>query len=291
LLAALVVWWAGRRDHARDPRLTTAALVLLAAFPVSAWLPKWGILPLPATGAVGAPLGTGGGSWWMALWLTGMLLVATRLALAARTLRCWRRDARLIGRRGRVELRLLAGLRGPVAAGVWRPVVFLPAAWATWDRATRRAVLLHELAHHARRDPLRRWIAACACAVNWFNPLVWWMARRLHAQCEFACDARVVASGVRADRYAWLLCDLATDTSSLTPALAMAERSSLEQRVTRLCHGAPPAWSRTMLALFLVATLITGLGIALLRPAAPPKPAVPQSEIELRLSADPFPVK
>jgi len=190
-----------------------------------------------------------------------------------------------------VELRMLAGLRGPVAAGVWRPVVFLPEAWTSWDGARRRAVLLHELAHHARHDPLRRWIAAGACAVHWFNPLVWWLARRLHQQCEFACDARVVAAGMEADRYAHLLCDLATETSLLTPSLAMAERSSLEQRVLRLCRGSEPGWSLPMVGVFVAATMATGLGLALLRPANPPPPAVPQAEIELRLSADPFPVK
>ena len=34
LTAAAFVWWAGRRDHAKDPRLTLLALVLLLTFPL-----------------------------------------------------------------------------------------------------------------------------------------------------------------------------------------------------------------------------------------------------------------
>jgi beta-lactamase regulating signal transducer with metallopeptidase domain len=198
----------------------------------------------------------------------------------------------LLGKRGRVELRLCGEFGGPVAAGVLRPVVFLPPAWHAWDAATRRAVLLHELTHHARRDPLRRWVAALACAIHWWNPLVRWMARRLHEQCEFACDARVVAAGVRVERYTGLLCDLAAAKTPPHAAVGMAERSTLERRVRRLVEGQRPGWSGALVAALVAATLVAGLGFALLRPArTPPSPAVPRSEVELRLTAEPFPAE
>ena len=289
LVAALLVWWAGRRDPACDPRLTTAALGLLALFPLSGWLPKWGLLPAATPQPVVDGMATHAWPWLAGVWLAGAAVMLARLLFASRTIGRWRKESVLLERRGRVELRLSSRLHGPVAAGVLRPVVFLPPAWTAWDSATRRAVMLHELAHHARHDPLRRWIAALACALHWCNPLVWWMARRLHEQCEFACDARVLDAGIRAERYAHLLCDLAEATAPPPPALAMAERSSLETRVRRLCGNTRPGWSRTLVVLLIAATLVTGLGLALLKPAAPSQPSVPRSEVELRLTADPFP--
>ncbi len=285
MLSALLVWWAGRRDAACDSRLTTAALGLLAMFPLLGMLPKWEVLPAAVPQAV---VGAGGG-WLAGLWLAGVVVMVGRLVAAARTVGRWREESILIDRRGDVEIRISPRLSGPVAAGVWRPVILLPEAWAGWDEGTRRAVLLHEFAHHARRDPLRRWVAAVACALHWFNPLVWWMAGRLHEQCEYACDARVLAAGVGAERYARLLCDLAEAGAPPQPALAMSGRSALENRVRRLCAGARPGWSTALVVLVIATILITGLGLVLLKPAAARGPAVPRSEVELRLTANPFP--
>ncbi|RYD18650.1 MAG: M56 family metallopeptidase, partial [Verrucomicrobiaceae bacterium] len=211
-VAALLVYLAGRGDAARDPRLTLVALGLLAVFPVL-WffLPKVGVLPAGAGSATG---GEGSGISWLwiagAVWAAGFSYGAVRLVLAARGISGWRMRSVLSGSEDGVEIRRLDGLRGPVAAGVFRKVVFVPAAWETWPHETRRMVMEHELAHHRRRDPLWRWIAEIACVVNGCNPLVTWMARRLAEQCEYACDAEVLSrGGVTARDYARLLCDFA----------------------------------------------------------------------------------
>ena len=47
LIATAAVWFAGRRDEARDPRLTFLVLGLLAAFPLLFFLPEWRVLPAP----------------------------------------------------------------------------------------------------------------------------------------------------------------------------------------------------------------------------------------------------
>ena len=54
LIAAVAVWWAGRRDSARDPWLTLLALALLLGFPLLFFLPKWQVFP-HATGGVAVP--------------------------------------------------------------------------------------------------------------------------------------------------------------------------------------------------------------------------------------------
>lgn len=191
--------------------------------------------------------------------------------------------------RGNIDVRVLAGLSGPVAAGIFKPVIFLPESWHAWTPEVREAVLAHESKHHQRRDPLWRAIGAAACTLHWFNPLSWWMARRLADQCEFACDEEVLAEGMRADRYANVLCDLAASTRSPATALAMAHESGLEARVRRMFSRSPKS-SKAALTGLVVLTALTALGLAVIKRADPPAaPAIPVQEIQTRLSADPFP--
>jgi beta-lactamase regulating signal transducer with metallopeptidase domain len=123
----------------------------------------------------------------------------------------------------------------PVVWGVWRPRLMLPAEAHTWDAGQLQSVLLHELAHIHRRDTLVQWLTQLACALHWFNPLVWLAAWRLHVERERACDDMVLASGVKPSAYAGHLLHIA---SQLSPArwtsacgLAMARKSALEGRL------------------------------------------------------------
>jgi beta-lactamase regulating signal transducer with metallopeptidase domain len=291
--AALLVYLAGRGNQARDPRLTVLVLGLLAIFPVLlAVLPKAALLP-----ATAGPLpvqGAGGLAWgWLelllALWFAGFCIAALRLAFAARGIAVWRRDSLLIGRIGSVELRCLDLLKSPVAAGIFRPMIFVPRAWEAWPEPVRRMVLEHELAHHRRHDPLWRWIAELARAIHWFNPLVPWIARRLNLQCEFACDVRVLDTGVPAGDYARLLCGIAEERLHRGPVLAMAQASELESRVRRLVEPGRRQ-GRVGIVLLLAASLAMAGVLASVERRTPPGPASPeQIEAELRWSADPFP--
>lgn len=136
------------------------------------------------------------------LWLAGTAVLLVRLLLAGLGLRRWRAQSRSIRREGGVDVRELPGLAGPVAAGVFRKIIFVPVCSRDWPPSTWRMVMAHERIHHQRHAPLRRWIAGLAVAIHWFNPLVWWMARRLALQCECACDARVLRQGESPHAYA-----------------------------------------------------------------------------------------
>jgi HEAT repeat protein/beta-lactamase regulating signal transducer with metallopeptidase domain len=128
----------------------------------------------------------------------------------------------------------------PMVWGLWRPVVVVPAEAAAWPADRLRIVLLHELAHVKRRDCLTQALAQVACALYWFNPLVWLAARRLRMERERACDDLVLAQGTRGPDYADLLIDVARmlragRAASLpgvaSATVAMAHRSQLEGRL------------------------------------------------------------
>jgi beta-lactamase regulating signal transducer with metallopeptidase domain len=140
-----------------------------------------------------------------------------------------------LGIRQPVTLLLHSDKTIPVVWGILRCRLLLPAVARQWTGEQLRSVLLHEVAHVKRRDTLAQLLTQIACALHWFNPLVWLAAWRLDVECERACDDLVLASGVRPSAYAGHLLDIVT---GLSPArgtqslgLAMARQSSLEGRL------------------------------------------------------------
>ncbi len=84
--------------------------------------------------------------------------------------------------------------------GVFRPFIALPLT-ARPDEAIY--VLTHEVCHHQAHDNLWAVVRMLCCGLHWFNPLVWaaaWMSR---ADCELACDERVIAGMEDAQRRAY----------------------------------------------------------------------------------------
>jgi HEAT repeat protein/beta-lactamase regulating signal transducer with metallopeptidase domain len=123
----------------------------------------------------------------------------------------------------------------PVTWGGRKPVVLLPSDADTWTDERRRYVLTHEFAHIRRWDCTTQGIAQLACALYWFNPMVWVAARRLRIERERACDDQVLMSGGKASSYAEHLLDIARSLRAtlVSPlgAVAMARPSQLEGRV------------------------------------------------------------
>jgi beta-lactamase regulating signal transducer with metallopeptidase domain len=278
LIAAGLVLLAGRKDAARDPRLTFFLLILMALLPVIAtFVPKVAVLP-----AVNAE-GFAWGKWISGIWALGFVIFLTRLALAAQGLGMWRKRSAKVGEVDDVEIRAVTGLRGPVAAGVLKKVIFVPESWGEWNQADREIVLRHELSHHRRRDPLWRLCAEIARAALWWHPLAHWMAARFNLQCEYACDEAVVREGTDAKTYASLLCGISERQSHAPLALAMASPSSLQRRVMRMMRPSPRYGAFAVVTFAIVGTA-TACAFSVLGAKA-----IPDTEIRLRLTADPFP--
>ncbi|MEO7098316.1 MAG: M56 family metallopeptidase [Luteolibacter sp.] len=286
-IAAGLVFLAGRKDAARDPRLTVLLLVLSAAFPLlAAMLPK--IAVLPAAAGVAGEAEFPWGKILLSVWALGFAVAMGRLVRAAVGLQRWRNRSVEVDRVAGVAICELEDLRGPVAAGVFKRVVFVPASWSSWPEESRRVVLKHELAHHRRRDPLWRLLAEVACAIHWYHPLVRWMTRRFIMQCEYACDAMVLREGIDAKAYARVLCDFAEKRSISPLALSMAETSSLESRVKRMLMPGRGFSGKSLLALGVLG-LIAACSLSMIGPESGNDAPVPAEEVHLRLTADPFP--
>jgi beta-lactamase regulating signal transducer with metallopeptidase domain/biopolymer transport protein ExbD len=148
----------------------------------------------------------GSGDRWPAwLWLIGTLVVGLRVSLprlwlafvcrrhAAEDPGVYRERARaLAGRIGlRRAVRLVSSPRlvSPIAFGVFRPSVGLPVDFRNRHTpAEQDAMLAHEFAHLAARDPFWLALADTLATLLWWHPLVWWARGQFRAASEMAAD-------------------------------------------------------------------------------------------------------
>jgi beta-lactamase regulating signal transducer with metallopeptidase domain len=95
---------------------------------------------------------------------------------------------RLGGLRG-VRVGETRGLAGPIAFGILRPGISLPEGFTRrFTNEQQDAMLAHELAHLAARDPLWHALADLVTAMLWWHPLAWLAKRQLRAASEAAAD-------------------------------------------------------------------------------------------------------
>jgi beta-lactamase regulating signal transducer with metallopeptidase domain len=226
--------------------------------------------------------------WTLTLWAIGFALVVMHLAVG--TMRMWwlARRARpavpgswlvlaqhlgeALGVRSRVVFLEGGPSAMPMTWGLWSARVLLPDSASEWPADRQRVVLLHELAHVKRRDCLTQLLAQIACAVYWFNPLMWMAARRLRAERERACDDLVLACGTRGSDYADHLLEIARSLRSAAmptwAAVAMAHRSQLEGRLMAILDPDVPRRSptRRRSVAFAVAASVFVAPVALITP-------------------------
>lgn len=285
--------------------LWTAALTLCVLMPLAVFLlPANEVIALPSAPTL--PLPRAPGREWegavIALWLIGTFCVLLLELLATIGLARWRRCASPltsprwsatlahIGFDHR-RLRVLESqdITSPCTWGVMRPVLLLPASGDAWPESSRRAALLHELAHIERRDALSILVARVARALHWYNPLVWIAAERICSLQERACDDAVLRAGATPSDYAQFLLDVAARTSGVTrlarASIGMTHGSSLRARIVAILDPqatrSRPRRIRVVAAcaLLLVFTMPLATITVAVEPPPPPTPIPPITPI------------
>jgi beta-lactamase regulating signal transducer with metallopeptidase domain len=238
------------------------------------------------------------------VWLIGALCVMLRNALAHIGLLRWTRNAQpelspawaatlhSVARETgfRRLLRVLESDRttNPCTWWLMRPVVLLPTAGADWPEPQRRFALLHELAHVRRFDYLTTQIANMACAVHWYNPLVWFAAAQALRLQEQACDDAVLNAGSAASDYAQFLVNVASGSrrisSTFPVAVGMVQRSQLHGRVTAILDESRARLPLSRLALLTALAPLACLTFLLATVSAQATPIVLQPGVPLAAS-------
>ncbi|MGE0887344.1 MAG: M56 family metallopeptidase [Blastocatellales bacterium] len=240
----------------------------------------------------------------LSFWVTCAFLILARLLASMFKIRRLARSANQInegswislsqnvavklGLRCSIELLKSEKVALPMTWGAWSSVVMLPADADRWLDECRSVVLLHEMAHIKRRDCLTQNLAQLACALYWFNPLVWMAARRLHIERELACDDQVLEVGTKASDYACHLVEIARSFSvgqrPFPVAVGMA-CSQLENRVRSILDPAARQrrLNRLTAGLITLGAVCLILSLAVVHPAmkTAASPAVDQTPVGL----------
>lgn len=224
--------------------------------------------------------------WLVALWLTGVVILALRLLggwLQIRGLvsRGWLPDSRAydeivqrLQRRLHVErsIRVLesAFVRAPAVIGWLRPALLLPVSMSSGlTVAQLEMILAHEIAHIRRHDYAVNLLQSMIETVLFYHPGVWWVSRQIRQEREHCCDDLAVATSGDARQYASALLELETRRLAGQELAVAATGGNLVHRVRRLLtpsalHGGEGSrWLAGVLVL--AAVLLVGGGTRVLR--------------------------
>ena len=185
------------------------------------------------------------------------------------------------------EVRITDAPISPFTLGPLEPTLVLP-RWLCLPGARLDAVLLHELAHLARRDHLLIWLERGVASLFFFWPPVHWVCLQLDEARELACDERAIRCGafpaVEYGQHLVAVVALARERLAVGGALRIARSAwRLERRIDRLLQG---AWAerRSWLegAALSVLAVCALLGV---RPAPALRLAAPSAAAELPASS------
>ncbi len=193
--------------------------------------------------------------------------LADRVALSPGPLLvCFGELARRAGMPPGIRLTTSSRIRCPMAFGILRPEVCLPAGLAAdMDFDQQGCVLAHELFHLRARDPLWLLLQAAAVTVGFLQPLNRLAVRHLRELAEFRCDAwavRLCGSRLRMANALMTVAESYAVASQAVPAYAGVNAmavagSALRRRVERILAkpGTPSKVGRCAL----LASVVVGL--------------------------------
>ncbi len=226
------------------------------------------------------------GLWWLPIiYLCGMVFMLARLAIGQWIL--WRLYAaarpalasaqhqwnNLLGGwpnsrwNRRPRLLAVAHIRSPLTFGIWRPVVLIPPSLCKPCRAMElQAVLLHELAHIQRRDTLADAVAVLSGVFFFYQPLLWWLRRKVRLYREYVADQQAAMSMASPGCYATCLLELARSGGPLLKwpgpaAPLLRSHSEFYQRMKQLLRhpAAKSAESTTQLKWMVSAAVVLAM--------------------------------
>lgn len=148
--------------------------------------------------------------------------------------------SQLLGVNSQIKLVTHKDIESPCVWGFWQPKILLPESARSWSHDQKISVLMHELGHIHRRDTLSLILVKISCAIFWFLPPVWWLARKISATAEIACDDLIYQLRDKQVQYAEHLLQLADHKKSPAIAMPMSGHSEIYHRIMAVLDAKKP---------------------------------------------------
>jgi beta-lactamase regulating signal transducer with metallopeptidase domain/predicted nucleic acid-binding Zn-ribbon protein len=228
------------------------------------------------------------------LWSAGVLALSLRLVLGMAWVHRTRQAAlpsqdaalqamvdrigALLQLRCPVELRLCDRISTPMAMGLLKPVVLLPAALlARLSPELLEALLAHELAHVKRHDYAVNLLQRVVETVLFYHPVVWWLSRVIRNEREHIADD-LAAEALGSKRRIALALSALSDWQPRQPLLASAAHGG--QLMNRIRHLISPQTTTISWKAAVPALLLTFGGLAVLAKEHMPLAEAPSANFE-----------
>lgn len=80
----------------------------------------------------------------------------------------------------------------PSLVGFVNPKILLPITMTNLSNKELEYIILHELAHYKRKDIFFNYLLLILQAIHWFNPVIWYLFKRIREDMELATDEMVL---------------------------------------------------------------------------------------------------
>lgn len=244
--------------------------------------------------------------WICLLYLSGVAFILGRLLLGVwgghrlrkmaiaitdeALLASFRRLAHRVGLKAAPAIAWCEQISIPVVVGIFKPMILLPMALASsLTPGQLQALMLHELSHIRRFDPVINLLQRIVEALLFFHPVVWFVSRRISFEREMAADDMVLAAGWKKPLYADALVRVAEITSTISPSSSLrraailgatgARNSDFKHRVLRLLGESQTPKLDLLRSAPMTAILLLSMGgVFAWSQSAAPKAPKPESE-------------
>lgn len=136
--------------------------------------------------------------WWMLfkrIWFSISVALLLWFVLSNRDMMKRLKQNRLwYGKRGRIEIYMVSGIKNPCLYGLFRPVIYLPerlfAADQTLcvDTEELEQIITHEYVHYLHKDHIWSVLRILLLSVYWFDPFLWLAVSCSKKDAELFCD-------------------------------------------------------------------------------------------------------
>jgi ankyrin repeat protein len=156
-------------------------------------------------------------------------------------------------------------VQSPALYGFFRPTLLLPmGTMGRFSVAELRHIFLHEMAHVKRGDPGLVWLVSLGQILHWFNPVLWFVFRRMAADRELACDELALLRAGERESRAYgetilKLVELCSRPAAVPALMGILEgNGQMTRRILMIARFKPrPRWSLLAVLLLLAVGLVT----------------------------------
>lgn len=126
-------------------------------------------------------------------WLVSALLVSGSILFVNQIqMRKFRRNRIFWGKKGRLCIYRVSGLKSPCLYGCIRPAIYLPEQIVQMSEDEVEQMILHEYVHYRHGDHIWSFLRVILLSVYWFHPLVWLAVSVSRKDAELFCDESVI---------------------------------------------------------------------------------------------------